>query len=91
MADDEHSSDGLDIKSSLNLDNRESSSLAKESRANVSKTVERPKLRSPNNYASTASLRGSRHVVLGSRDHLYTRSLPRIHIHIYIYIYTYYL
>lgn len=70
MADDEHSSDGLDIKSSLNLDNRESSSLAKESRANVSKTVERPKLRSPNNYASTASLRGSRHVVLGSRDHL---------------------
>lgn len=69
-AEDQLTNDRSESKNPLNIENRETNPIALESRASANKSGERPKLRSSNNYASTASLRGSRHVVLGSRDHL---------------------
>lgn len=64
------SNDGFETKNGAKFEPKNKNPSSLETRASTNKTPERPQLRSSANYQSSASVRGSRHVVLGSRDHL---------------------
>ncbi|QLQ79930.1 hypothetical protein HG537_0C05790 [Torulaspora globosa] len=70
LVNNQSSSDSFESKTAIKSESKSMTSSSLESRSKAKKAPERPQLRSVANYQSSSSVRGSRHVVLGSRDHL---------------------